>query len=431
MPKLTKTLVEKETPGVSQRYVWDDECKGFGVKIFVSGAKSFVFQYRTPEGKPARLTIGKLSDTLTVDQARKIANERLRDVLNGRDPQGEKRATRQSITVNELFDDYLKSQAFAAKAETTRKVDIGRIDRHLRPLLGNEYAAKLTPDDVKKAHRDISEGKTAGPIKTKPRGLARVMGGPGTADKTILLVSAAYKWAIEQGLGRITSNPAAKLGNRPSGQRDTVLENSADYAKLFSSLQTMEDQKRIRPAVADGIRFIALTGARRGEVTGLLWRYVDLKNGRVVLPAKAHKGGHKTGKPRIITLPAAAQIIIARQPDGKPDDFVFRPSKGEGAINLSKPWARVRTEAELPAALGLHGLRHSIATSLAVAGASAVELMETLGHKQISTTLRYIHFAENARSTLAERAAAVAMAGMNSGKTETAEVVELRPGKQA
>jgi site-specific recombinase XerD len=90
----------------------------------------------------------------------------------------------------------------------------------------------------------------------------------------------------------------------------------------------------------------------------------------------------------------------------------------------------VRAEAGLPANLGLHGLRHSIATHLAVAGASAVELMETLGHKQISTTLRYIHFAESARSTLAERAAAVAMAGLN-GTADKADVVELKPRKKA
>ena len=87
----------------------------------------------------------------------------------------------------------------------------------------------------------------------------------------------------------------------------------------------------------------------------------------------------------------------------------------------------MRTEAKLPAKLGLHGLRHSVGTHLAMAGASAVELMETLGHRQISTTLRYVHFAENARSTLAERGAAVAMAGLN-GQTKKAGVVKLRKG---
>jgi integrase len=428
MPKLTKTLVSERVASDKEAIIWDTEVIGFGLRIRPSGSKTFIFSYRSPEGRTLKSTIGKPSDVLTVEQARQIAKDRMRDVLNGRDPQGEKKTARLSITVNDMLDDYIKSEAFLNKAATTRATDLGRIDRHIRPLLGNEFAGKLTQEAVMKAHRAIAEGKTAGKTKTKARGLARVTGGKGTADKSALILSAAYKWAIAQRIAK--TNPAAGIGAGKTGQRDTVLENSDDYARLFTTLQTMEDQKRIRQAAADGIRFIALTGARRGEATGLLWKYVDMKAGQIVLPPTAHKTGHATGKPRIIALPAEAQAIIARQPAGKPDDYVFRPSKGAGAIALAKPWQMVRAEAGLPANLGLHGLRHSIATHLAVAGASAVELMETLGHKQISTTLRYIHFAESARSTLAERAAAVAMAGLN-GTADKADVVELKPRKKA
>ena len=98
--------------------------------------------------------------------------------------------------------------------------------------------------------------------------------------------------------------------------------------------------------------------------------------------------------------------------------------KGTGTLSLGPAWPAVRTDAKLPPDLGLHGLRHSIGSQLAMAGASNVELMEALGHKQVSTTLRYIHFAEQARSTLAERAASVAMAGLK-GQTEKATVTKI------
>jgi len=52
-----------------------------------------------------------------------------------------------------------------------------------------------------------------------------------------------------------------------------------------------------------------------------------------------------------------------------------------------------------------------------------VELMESLGHKQMSTTQRYIHFALKARSTLAERAASTAMAGLNESLGKPKAVV--------
>ena len=176
--------------------------------------------------------------------------------------------------------------------------------------------------------------------------------------------------------------------------------------------------------VADAIRLIALTGCRRGEAAGLRWRHVDLKHGRIVLPPQSHKTGRKTGKPREIILPAEAQKIIARQPEGSPDDFVFAPARGDGAIALSKAWRKVRKEADLPPTLGLHGLRHSIASHLAMSGAQAPEIMTAMGHRQLSTVQRYIHFAQNAREVLAERAASVALAGMAAGVEDAAK---LRP----
>ena len=111
-------------------------------------------------------------------------------------------------------------------------------------------------------------------------------------------------------------------------------------------------------------------------------------------------------------MPAEAQKIIARQTEGGPDDFVFSPARGDGAIALSKAWQKVRKEADLPETLGLHGLRHSIASHLAMGGAQAAEIMTAMGHRQLSTMQRYIHFAESTKQALAERAALVALEGL-------------------
>ncbi len=85
-------------------------------------------------------------------------------------------------------------------------------------------------------------------------------------------------------------------------------------------------------------------------------------------------------------------------------------------------------EAQLPENIGLHGLRHSVGSHMAMNGASINEIMEVLGHRQTSTSMRYIHFAEKARSTLAERSASVAVAGLK-GSTEKADVLPL-PAKR-
>ena len=155
-----------------------------------------------------------------------------------------------------------------------------------------------------------------------------------------------------------------------------------------------------------------------------------MKARQIVLPPKSHKTGHKTGKARIISLPTAALEIIARQPAGEPDAYVFKPAKGRGPLALAKPWEKVRQEAELPQNIGLHGLRHSVGSHMAMNGASLNEIMEILGHRQASTSMRYIHFAEKARSTLGERAASVAVAGLTDS-TQKADVVPLKRDKNA
>lgn len=402
--KITKCVVDSTEPGEKPIFVWDIEVKGFGLRVLRSGVKSYVFQYRTPEGKTRRATIGKHGATLTAAGAREKAKIMHRKVADGRDPLEEKREKCKALTVGKVLDLYLASAKFAEKAVSTQANDRGRINRHLRPLLGKKFVGKLTQEDIRRSFGEIRDGKTAVDEKTIPRGRAIVKGGEGAARMAIRVFRAILNWARSEGL--TASNPAIGVKVGTDGERDIILESAEQYAKLFHTLQRLEDEQRLRRPVADAIRVIALTGARRSEITGLRWQHVDIEAGVLVLPPTSHKTGRKTGKPRIIGLPAAAQAIIESQPDGEPDSYVFAPAKGKGVIALTKPWRIVREEAELPKGIGLHGLRHSLASHMAMQGAQAAEIMTALGHRQLATAQKYVHWAQDNRASLAENAAA-------------------------
>jgi integrase len=426
MARISKRIVDASQPGAKRVFTWDHTLPGFALLTLPTGNKSFVFQYRNAEGRTRRATIGKVG-ALTPDQARALADDMSRKVKGGGDPLADKRSAREAVTIGQLLDTYLASAKFAEKAASTRITDTGRIERHLRPLLGGRHVIKLQSEDVRRVFAAIRDGKTAKTIKTGRHGLARVVGGEGTARKAVRLLRAIFAWGISEKL--IGNNPADGVSTGSDGEREAVLDPH-DYTKLFATLAAMEKQRRLRPAAGDAIRVIAMTGARRGEITNLRWQHVDLRRGLLILPPVMHKTGRATGKPRTISLPNAAQDIIARQPQGGPQDFVFAPSKGDGAITLAADWRKIRVEANLPEGFGLHGLRHTLATLLAIGGAQAPQIMASLGHRQLSTTQRYLHFADKARAALAERAAAPALAGMAAAiGTPTADIVAL-PGRK-
>jgi integrase len=423
--KITKRTVDAAKPEGGRFIIWDTELKGFGLLVLPTGVKSYCFNYVSPaDSRERRATIGKHGDW-TPMQARDKAED-LRDaVRRGEDPLSEKRAARDAASVNQLLDAYLASEAFAGKAPSTQYTDRGRIDRHLRPLIGKRVADSLTAEDIKRAMRAIRDGKTATSIKTKHRGRAIVRGGAGTAKKAVMLLGAVYTWAAREGLSKI--NPCRDIEKPADAVRDLVLDPE-HYAAMFATLTAMEARGDVRPAVADAVRFIALTGCRRGEATGLKWKHVELDAGRVVLPPEAHKTGHGTGKAREIALPVAALAIIARQQHDGADAFVF--GRRSGKLDLSKDWRRVSAEAKLPPAATLHSLRHSVGTHLALAGAGASEIMQTLGHRQLSTAQKYIHWGEQhaAKHALAERAAAVAVTAM--APAEKGKVVSIKKGRR-
>jgi integrase len=426
MAKLTKRFIDALKPIEGHdAFHWDDGLSGFGVRIKPSSLASYIVQYRTGEGATRRLTLGKVG-TVTPHEARALARDALGAVAHGRDPSAERKAARAAVTFDDLVGAYLQSDAWARKSPSTKGVDIGRIDRHLRPLLGKHVITVITRHDIVKVFRAIKDGRTAADMPSgKPHGRIRVTGGEGTARRTIGLAGAMFSFAVKEGW--ITSNPCQGIDKGRDSQRDTILESAEDYARMFAALARLEAAHTVSSSAAAAIQLLAMTGMRRGEVVGLKWRNIDLTNGRIVLQSHEHKTGRATGRAKIIPLPAMAQEVIASITAGGPDDLVIRSAKDGARIDLKRVWERVRTVAGLPASLTLHGLRHSIASHLAMGGATGPEIMAAMNHANIATSQRYIHFARDRKNVLAERAASVATAGLAASReSEVGEIVTPR-----
>ena len=99
----------------------------------------------------------------------------------------------------------LMTRRRTAKKASTLATDRGRIERHIKPLLGSLKVAAVTREDIEAFLHDVTAGKTAGWTKTaKNRGLARVRGGRGAASRTVGLLAIPVPSD-----GLIPTNPSA------------------------------------------------------------------------------------------------------------------------------------------------------------------------------------------------------------------------------
>ncbi|MGH2341804.1 Arm DNA-binding domain-containing protein [Segnochrobactraceae bacterium EtOH-i3] len=109
MSKLTKRIVDAATPReTGSFFIWCSDLKGFGVRVWSTGKKSYVADYRTRDGERRRLTIGN-HGPLTTDDARKQAMLILADAIKGEDPLVDRATRRNALTLAELCDSYLEA----------------------------------------------------------------------------------------------------------------------------------------------------------------------------------------------------------------------------------------------------------------------------------------------------------------------------------
>ena len=105
MVKITKRVVEAAEAQEKDYLIWDDEPPGFGLRVFSSGKRSYVIQYRT-KGRSRRYTLG-LHGAWAPKTARREAKVQLGRVAGGDDPVEDRQLDHKAITVKELCTRYL------------------------------------------------------------------------------------------------------------------------------------------------------------------------------------------------------------------------------------------------------------------------------------------------------------------------------------
>jgi integrase len=221
--------------------------------------------------------------------------------------------------------------------------------------------------------------------------------------------------------GLVSSSPLLSLKPPKKAKQKVRFISEAELDCLLGELKS----SRYLPVV----EFVLQTGLRRGEALGLSWQDIDIESNvahiRFTLDSKGRRGEPKTSRSvRVIDLNNKAQTVLRQLRLKQTQDRLrigelYRTEewdpvfRGEGGKALpAREFLRALQRASHRAGLesdsskehvGIHTLRHFVASKLLQSGVEMYVVSRILGHESIKTTVDiYGHLQDNQRKAALE-----------------------------
>ncbi|MEJ7777430.1 MAG: site-specific integrase [Sphingomicrobium sp.] len=307
--RLTKRSVDATHPAAKDQFVWDDELRGFGLKVTPAGNKVFLLQYRLGgRGSPTRrYTIGTYGSPWSPTAARHEAERLLQLVRQGRDPLAERDDRRRissdlafSTYADRFLEDYKKRNREASYDDAE-----GVLRLHLRPFFKSKALPAITRSEVASLFDTFPAERVA---------LRR---------KVYAILSRMFRWAV--GRGDLERSPLEGFEVPPAPtSRDRVLRD----AELRLAWLAAE---RLGYPFGPLYRLLIGTGQRREEVSGLSWRELHRDSAEWHLPAARSKNGIASVIP--LSAPVIAELDRIAEGDKWPRRGLVFTTTGETPVS--------------------------------------------------------------------------------------------------
>jgi site-specific recombinase XerC len=421
MATKVKAIGQREIKGIGpNQIVWEEALTGFGIRRQKEKVVYFV-KYRYLR-KQRWHSIGR-SDQFEPGEARTRAREILQKVRDGIDPQ---KIQSRGISVSELCDKYIVDAAEGRlpvgrlrrpKKVSTLVSDRSRIESHIKPLLGDFAVGSVSRLQVDQFLLDVADGKTGSHLRPK------AVGGKGTATRTLGLLGAIFGYAV--GLGLRSDSPVKGVARFEGSPRERRLSEE-EYAILGECLRLAEgDPTGVWPPAVAAMRFMALTGFRKGEVLGLKWSEIDFGLRAAQLADDTTGRSVKTRRSVRPLSKVAVEVLETMKNRPYSDDRLVFPSVNRKVMaGFPGYWKRIVGD-RLPADINRHVLRHSLGSVAADIRVPEAMVGGLLGHKKHSVTAGYMHIGWKVLLEVADAVADRIVGLMGDGSPE-ARVVPIR-----
>ena len=288
------------------------------------------------------------------------AEQRYREVMSART---EGRYIKKSPDARTLFKDlaawYLDLPEVKAKRSYVR--DRYSVEK-LLPFFGDRLSKDITPALVE-AYR---QKRLMEPSYRKHLTL------PATVNREVTCLKVIFNKAVKN--GKAEKNPVQGLKLlKENNERDRILSPD-EYIRLLANCP--EHVKTI-------VKVAYHTAMRQGEILGLTWGQIDLKEGFVKLEA----WDTKTNDPRLVPLTGELVTMFKAMPRGLPGVKVFT-YQGKSVSCIKKSFVTACKRAGIES-FCFHDLRHTAINNWRLAGHDYFRIMAATGHKTMEVFKRY------------------------------------------
>jgi integrase len=338
-------------------------------------------KYRLPDGRQVQKKLGPAwtgrGRPANGYFTKRLAEDWLRSVLEDARRGTLPMTIRAGATFADAAAEFLRytEQDRGCKPSTLRDYR-SNLEAHLLPAFGDQPLESITSASIEAWRASL----TALSARTK--------------NKLLVVMHGVFRRA--QHVWSLPANPVAAVEKYRQWSSGDIDVFSPEEVLALVRAATSEQDAAI-------YLLAAFTGLRRGELLALRWRDVDF-GGSVIRARSSYAAGQlttpKSGKVRSVPMaPDVAEALarLGQRVDWVGDDDLVFP--GETGSYLDGSALRRRYGTALARAglrpLRFHDLRHTFGTRM-IAKADIRRVQEWMGHADVQTTMRYLHYAPRA-----------------------------------
>ncbi len=274
-----------------------------------------------------------------------------------------------------------------------------RKERQLRPTAIRDYSSSVN-NHFLPAFGSLPVGEVDA---VRIREWVRDLGGRGLATRTVQKNLTYLHNLLEHAVERygLASNPAQLVRPpRDSSPRQMHAYSMDEALLLVRSAACQRDAAMLATALFAGLRL--------GEVRALEWSDVHFTQGRISImraysdnELRAPKSGHERSVPLFQALTDELALLKEEMEPASDASRVFSGDRG-GVLNpavVTKVLTRTCERAGIPK-YTFHELRHTFGT-LAASRVPITTVQAWMGHSDIQTTMKYLHFVDRPEDRMA------------------------------